>query len=163
MLVLASDEPLRLRPPELVHVAGLKFEGARTLPELLARGLPSRSCGVRIVISDFLFDVPLDPLLQKLSTGATTLLAVQPLGLHERAPTEAGLVELVDAESGERLERTLGPAVVAEYLRRLTAHQAGLEAAARKVRGAWTMVPADKPLALAFREHLLGAGVEARS
>jgi len=161
-LVIAGSDPVRLRPPEYTHLRNLRLEGGSSLPALVARGLPLRPCGIRVVVSDLLFDTPPEVMVSRLARGATALVLVQPLDQEEREPSEATFVELVDSESGERIERALGPTVIDEYKRRLAAHQSEISAAARKHRAGWTMVPAERSLPVLFREHLVGAGVEAR-
>ena len=162
VLVVADDTPRRVRPPSVEAIAAIGLDSRSTLPELLGRGLPMRRSGLRVVVSDLLLDTAPDPLVTRLSRDTSLLVLLQPLDASELDPPEGSFVELVDIESGERLERPISPAVVEEYRARLRTHLTAIETAARRARGNWATIAAGRPLEASFRESLLGNGFEAR-
>jgi uncharacterized protein (DUF58 family) len=161
-VVLAGPEPRRAHDalPRLLRT--FPFEAALPLTESLRRAPVLRTCGIRVVLSDFLFDVPLDALLGRLAEGAASLVLVQILADDDLAPEPGGTVTLVDSETGERLDRELDERVLASYERRFRAHQAALAAAARRVRGDVRTLAASRPLEESLRSELAGHLLEVR-
>ncbi len=130
------------------------FSGREPFDVALRRGPPLSACGLRVVVSDFLFEATPQSLAERLARDAAGLMLVQ--DAEDAAPSGGAGVRLVDAESGEALERVLTPAVLERYAARLHAHQASWEAAARRVRGAWAQALADRPLEVLARSELAG-------
>jgi uncharacterized protein (DUF58 family) len=127
-----------------------EFDAADDLGAGLRRSPPLRPCGLRAVVSDFLFDAPLDRFAELLARGAAALALVQVLDEEDEDPTGGVGARLVDAESGEALERVLAAPVLDSYRRRLEEHQRQLRAAAFRVRGTFvTASAADSVEALA--------------
>lgn len=138
------------------------FEAKQALPALLPR-VALRPCGVRVVLSDLLFDVPLQPLVRRLADGAARLVLVQVLDAGDEDPEGGEGARLVDAESGEALDRLLGPEVLDRYRARFAAHQAAVDAEARRVRAGVCRVSAGQELEACVRERLAGELLEPRT
>lgn len=111
------------------------FEGADDLMSALKRAPPLRRAGLRIVISDFLFEAPLERFAETCARETTGTHFVQVLDAEDVDPSGGFGARLVDAESEAGLDRILSPAVLRRYLERLEAHQRLLQAAAHRVRG----------------------------
>jgi uncharacterized protein (DUF58 family) len=118
-------------PPAL---KALELDGQDGLAEGLARAPPLRECGYRAVVSDFLFEAPMERMAERLARGAAALAWIQLLDPEDLEPTGGYGARLIDAESGEALERILSPAVLRAYQRRLEEHQKAVRAAAHRVR-----------------------------
>ena len=122
------------------------FDARDDLPAALGRLPPLRPCGLRVVVSDFLFEAPLEGLVSRLSQGAAALFLVQVLDAEDLEPSGGEGARLVDAESGEALEELLGPGVLAAYARRFAEHQKLLGAAAMRARASHLVLPAARRL-----------------
>lgn len=132
---------------------GLAFEGREPFDLALRRAPPLSACGLRIVISDFLFDSPPEPFAERLGRAASGLCLVQVLDEEDLDPSGGAGARLTDSESGEVLERILTPGVIDQYLERLHAHVGLWQGAAQRVRGTWVQASAERQLdALARRE-----------
>ncbi len=132
-----------------------EFSGAEPLDVALQRAAPAMACGLRVVVSDFLYEVAPASFVERLARGAAGLVLVQVLDEEDAAPSGGAGARLTDAESGEVLERVLTTDVVQQYLERLRAHNALWEAAARRVRGAWVQVVAQRSLDALSRRELV--------
>ncbi len=115
---------------------------------------PLRPCGLRVVVSDFLFEADLSGLMARLARGASALFLVQVLDAEDLEPSGGEGARLVDSESGAALEELLTEDVLAAYARRFAEHQRTLRAAA--VRAKATLVTAPAP------EQLTHAGARCR-
>jgi uncharacterized protein (DUF58 family) len=122
----AADALLRATAP----VGRVAFELA------LGRAPVLRACGLRLVVSDFLFETSPSPLAERLARGASGLALVQVLDPDDLEPLGGG-ARLVDAETGEALERLVTDEALARYGARLAAHGEAWAQAARRVRGRW--------------------------
>lgn len=163
VVVVASQRAeARTRPP-VALLRDTPFDGRLALPEVLRQRPVLRACGIRIVISDFLFEQPLDPVVSHLAERAAVLGLVQVLAPDDEAPEAAGTLALVDSETGERVERELGERVLTSYRRRFEAHQAALETAARRARAHRVRLPSDESLDDTLRTRLLGTLLEVRA
>ena len=154
-----SDSPRRLEggsPPPA------DFEGRRPLGELLPH-LTLRTCGVRILVSDLLFEGGLAPIFRRLADGAARLSLVQVLDPEDEEPTGGEGARLVDSESGAALDRLLTWDVLARYRQRLAAHLRVIDAEARKVRAVLCRVDAGEALEASVRGRLTGSLVEPRA
>jgi uncharacterized protein (DUF58 family) len=131
----------------------LEFEGKEPFDLALKRAPPLLPCGLRIVVSDFLFESPPESFAERLARSASGLMLVQVLDAEDLDPSGGAGARLTDSESGEVLERILTPGVIDDYLDRLEAHVAMWQGAARRVRASWAQVSAELQLdALAKRE-----------
>jgi uncharacterized protein (DUF58 family) len=139
------------------------FDARDDLYASLGRLPPLRPCGLRVVVSDFLFEVPLPALVSRLAQGASALFLVQVLDAEDLEPTGGEGARLVDSESDAALEELLTEDVLAAYARRFTEHQKALGAAAARARAAHLVAPAPQALralvAGPLRPLFLPAGV----
>ncbi|GIW70953.1 MAG: hypothetical protein KatS3mg102_0495 [Planctomycetota bacterium] len=117
-------------------------------PLELVPAVPLRPRGVRVLLSDLLHRADPAPRLARLAAGAAQLVVIQLLDPWELAPEATGPLELVDCESGERLELELVPETVADYQRRLQRLRAEAERAVRAVGGRYACVSAAEPAAM---------------
>jgi uncharacterized protein (DUF58 family) len=122
------------------------FDGRDDLAAALGRMPPLRPCGLRLVVSDFLFEADMAGLFARLARGAAALFLVQVLDAEDLEPTGGEGARLVDAESGAALEELLTDDVLAAYARRFEAHQQTLRAAAARARASLLTVPAPQAL-----------------
>jgi uncharacterized protein (DUF58 family) len=122
------------------------FAARDPLPEGLSRSPPLRPCGMRVVVSDFLFEAAFAPFAERLARGAAALAFIQLLDPEDASPAGGFGARLVDAESAEALEQVLTPDVVEGYLQRLAAHQGLVRAAASRVRARWVSGLTSAPL-----------------
>lgn len=122
------------------------FDARDDLAAALGRMPPPRPCGLRVVVSDFLFEADLGALFARLARGAAALFLVQVLDAEDLEPTGGEGARLVDAESGAALEELLTEDVLAAYARRFEAHQCGLRAAAVRAKAPFLTAPASEPL-----------------
>lgn len=130
------------------------FDASDDLPRALGRLPPLRPCGLRVVVSDFLFEADLDGLVARLSRGAAALFLVQVLDAEDLEPSGGEGARLVDAESGAALEELLTEEVLAAYARRFAEHQRMLRASALRARAALLTAPAPEPLEALVRGPL---------
>jgi uncharacterized protein (DUF58 family) len=130
------------------------FDATDDLPRALGRLPPLRPCGLRVVVSDFLFEADLDDLVARLARGAAALFLVQVLDAEDLEPSGGEGARLVDAESGAALEELLTEEVLAAYARRFAEHQRLLRAAALRARAALLTAPAPEPLEALVRGPL---------
>jgi uncharacterized protein (DUF58 family) len=130
------------------------FDASDDLPRALGRLPPLRPCGLRVVVSDFLFEADLDGLVARLARGAAALFLVQVLDAEDLEPSGGDGARLVDAESGAALEELLTGEVLAAYARRFAGHQRMLRASALRARAALLTAPAPEPLEALVRGPL---------
>ncbi|XXF77206.1 DUF58 domain-containing protein [Myxococcaceae bacterium GXIMD 01537] len=124
----------------------LGFDARDDLAAALGRMPPPRPCGVRVVVSDFLFEADHAALFARLARGAAALFLVQVLDAEDLEPTGGEGARLVDAESDAALEELLSPDVLAAYARRFEEHQRVLRAAAARARASLLVAPAPESL-----------------
>jgi uncharacterized protein (DUF58 family) len=132
----------------------VQMDGPVGLGEALLRAPPLLPCGLRVVVSDLLFEGAAAPLAERLARGASGLFLVQVLDGEDLDPTGGSGARLTDAESGESLERILTPAVLEDYGARFDAHQEMWRDAARRVAAELVTVPADEELPALARRAL---------
>jgi hypothetical protein len=110
-----------------------------------------------VLISD-LMDAEWEATLDRLSLGRGGIV-VQVLDQVELAPDLAGDVELVDVETGRRIDVSLDPGVVEAYQGRLDRFLAASEERARRRGLDHLLVPAGPDLADRLIADLAGRGV----
>lgn len=130
------------------------FDAADDFGSALRRAPPLRPCGLRIAVSDFLFEADLNRFCELLGRGAAGVALVQLLDPEDLSPTGGYGAQLVDSETGEALERILAPAVLKTYQRRLDEHQRLLRAAAARTRATLLTVSAGVDVAALARGPL---------
>jgi uncharacterized protein (DUF58 family) len=122
----------RRRAADLLRfLDGAEPAGRLDLPECLTRVVfRGRGEGLAILITDGLFlDGVLARSLDALRAAQLDVVLVHVLSPQEVDPEPGGDLDLVDAETGERLEVGLSQDALADYHRRLTAWQADVESA----------------------------------
>ncbi|MEM7582315.1 MAG: DUF58 domain-containing protein [Acidobacteriota bacterium] len=144
---LANSGCRRLAPPgqPADQWRGVSFEGREALPVELARQAPRwRPGGIRIVLSDLLWDDAPRQLLGQLARGASAVWVVQVLAAVDADPTSAGFCRLVDTETGEARELLLDTASIERYRKAFEAHRASWRGACRGAGAELVAINADE-------------------
>ena len=125
--------------------------------------LTLRRRGLRVVISDLLFEADPDALVSRWADGAAGLWVIQLLAAQDADPAAAagfdGDVRLVDAETGGLEEVRLDAAVLRRYRDALAAHTARWTDALGRVGGVRVTVLAEELMAGWDLRSLMRAGV----
>lgn len=109
------------------------YDSVTSPPDGLSRGAPGwRREGVRILLSDLLFEGDPAVVLGPLCHNAAQVVVIQILGRCDLVPEWRGNSRLVDSETGRWRELFLDAAGLAAYRRRLTEHRRLWHAAARR-------------------------------
>jgi uncharacterized protein (DUF58 family) len=154
-LLVAGARPERVHGPVCrTALRTAAFDAKDDLASALGRLPPLRPCGLRVVVSDFLFEAPLPELVARLARGASALFLVQVLDAEDLDPTGGEGARLVDAESGAVLEELLTDDVLAAYARRFAQHQRALGAAAARARAMHLVTPSAQALGALVRGAL---------
>jgi uncharacterized protein (DUF58 family) len=155
-VVIATGTTVRKAggPQTRALLEALDFEGREPFDVALRRAPPLLPCGLRVVVSDFLFESPPEPFAERLARGAAGLALVQVVDAEDLDPSGGAGARLTDSESGEVLERILTPQVVEQYLERFKAHVGLWQGAARRVRASWAQASAELRLDVLARQHL---------
>jgi len=112
----------------------LELDGREGFDAALRRAPALMPCGLRLWVTDLLFEASADVLAERMTRGASGLAVIQVLDPEDVDP-EGGLgARLTDTESGEVLERILTAGVLADYQSRLEAHLQLWRQATRRVR-----------------------------
>lgn len=147
VLVVAGAQPAKASGPQVRAVLErLDFEGREGFDVALRRAPPLLPCGLRVVLSDFLFEAPPQPLAERFGRGASGLALVQVLDGEDVDPSGGAGARLIDAESGEVLERILTTGVLEAYAERFEAHVGLWRAAAQRVRASFLQLNAEETL-----------------
>jgi uncharacterized protein (DUF58 family) len=101
----------------------------------ITAGLKLRRRGVRVLISDLLFDSDPWPIVSRLAEGASALFVVQLLASQDADPPWNGDLRLVDSETGLLREIRMDSAARERYLQRLQTLRQQWSAACRRVDG----------------------------
>jgi uncharacterized protein (DUF58 family) len=156
VLVLVGREPRKLSGPQAVaSVSTAVMDGRESFAVALTRAPPLLPCGLRLVVSDFLFEGQPSVLVDRLARGASGLCLVQVLDAEDVEPTGGAGSRLVDSEDGSQLERLLTPELLALYAARFHAHVGLWQAATRRVRGIFTQAVATRSVDQLAREELV--------
>lgn len=143
VLVAAGRSPQRAVGQEIRTVlTHLKLDGAEPFDVALMRAPPLMPCGVRVVLSDFLFESPPEKLAERWQRGASALFLVQVLDAEDMDPTGGVGARLIDSENGEAIERVLTPAVIEAYGARFESHQRLWEHAGARVHATFVSASA---------------------
>jgi uncharacterized protein (DUF58 family) len=111
----------------------------------LARSPPPwRRRGVRVLLSDLLWDEEPRSILARLARGAAAVVVVQVLSADDAAPAPHGFVTLVDAESGETHDLLVDAAAVERYAAALAEHQRAWREACREIGAVMATVTAER-------------------
>jgi uncharacterized protein (DUF58 family) len=124
VLVSAGRSPQRAVGAEIRSVLShVPLDGAEAFDVALKRAPPLTTCGLRVVVSDFLFESDPERLAERWARGTTALYLLQVLDAEDLEPSGGAGARLLDSESGEALERVLTTTVLETYAQRFTAHQ----------------------------------------
>jgi uncharacterized protein (DUF58 family) len=151
----------RGRLPNLLNfLAGIQPSGALDLAASLASyRVDRRAGGLAILISDLLspdgYQDGLDALLQ----AGLDVVVLQVLSPQELEPVEGGDVELEDAETGEIVQVSLTPRMIAIYRERLDRWCAEAEEACGRRGIAYCRVSTDTPLEDLLLDQLRRVGI----
>ncbi len=132
---LAADGCRRLRgevsAPDVLEDFDFTYRGG--LPESLDRLPPRfRPRGIRLLLSDLLWEVEPRALLARLARGAAAVWVVQLLAAADLEPESSGFARLEDAETGEVRDLLLDAAAIDRYRRALAAHRESWHRACRE-------------------------------
>lgn len=134
-LFLAGAKPERVFGPGInAALHAFEFTGQEDLLSAIKRAPPLRRAGLRIVISDFLFEAPMERFAETCARDSTGTHFVQLMDAEDVDPSGGFGARLVDAETEAGLDRILSPAVLRRYLERLETHQRLVQGAAYRVR-----------------------------
>ena len=149
----------RLNP--LLHfLADVQPSGAVDLGASLATyRVDRRAGGLAILISDLLSPDGYEDGLDKLLQAGLDVIVLQVLSPQELEPAEGGDVELVDAETGEIVEVSLTPRMIAIYRERLDRWCAEAEELCAKRGISYSLVSTDTPLEALLLDHLRRVGI----
>jgi uncharacterized protein (DUF58 family) len=144
----------------LSFLSDLQPSGAVDLAaSLAAYRVDRRAGGLAIVISDLLspdgYEDGIDALLQ----AGLDVIVIQVLSPQELEPAEGGDVELVDAETGEVVEVSLTPRMIAIYRERLDQWCADAEEICAKRGISYCLASTDTPLEDLFLDQLRRVGI----
>jgi uncharacterized protein (DUF58 family) len=121
--------------------------GAGDFRSLLAAAGSLRP-GISVILSDFLTDADLGPVLAALRSARQQVVLLQVLAPQELVPDVTGDVALTDVETRASVEVTVTPALLQSYHQALDAHTTRLTALARSHRALWHRVRSDAPVDL---------------
>jgi uncharacterized protein (DUF58 family) len=143
VLVSAGRSPQRAVGGEVRAVLSrVPLDGAETFDVALKRAPPLLPCGLRVVVSDFLFEADPERLTERWARGASALYLLQVLDAEDLDPSGGAGARLVDSESGEALERVLTSNVLETYAQRFRAHQRLWQHASARVHAAFATASA---------------------
>ncbi len=135
-------------------LASTRFDDRLGFEQAVNQLPPLRACGVRLVVSDFLFEAQPSTLVDRFARGAAQLILLQVLDADDLEPSFVGGTRLTDSETGVALDRTLSASDVERYGQRFQAHVALWQSALSRARGTWLQVSAARPLRELVRERL---------
>jgi uncharacterized protein (DUF58 family) len=112
--------------------------------KLLARGTPAwRPRGVRVLVSDLLWDGEPVLALKGFTEGASSAAVIQLLASADANPPEDGALRLVDMETDQVREIDLDMELVRRYREGLTRHQQNWHEACRRSGAIFTTIVAE--------------------
>lgn len=102
--------------------------------------------GLTIVVSDFLSEADVLKPLQHMADFGHELMLVQLWGEEDRAPSDQGEVELVEAESGEEVRISVDDESRRQYTAAFDAHAAAVQRVAMRNQGRYAGVSTRVPI-----------------
>jgi uncharacterized protein (DUF58 family) len=115
--------------------------------------------GLIIVISDFLDDGDVERPLQYLADFGHELTLIQLWSPQDRNPEWDGELELLDSETGERMELSVDERARASYTEAFDAHSRRLQDLASRTGGRYIGLATDTPVEDALFGTLMRGGV----
>jgi uncharacterized protein (DUF58 family) len=126
---------------------------------VLAQGMPAwRPRGVRVLLSDLLWEGAPGLALRPLTEGAAATAVIQLLAEVDAHPPEDGALQLIDVETEQRREIHVDAAWARRYRDRLTCHQQNWHQACRASGAFFTTVIAETLLREWQLDELVAAG-----
>jgi uncharacterized protein (DUF58 family) len=163
-----GEEPRQLasvrgrgRLNQILHfLSDLQSSGAVDLAaSLSAYRVDRRAGGLAILISDLLSPEGYEDGLDRLLQAGLDVIVLQVLSPQELQPAEGGDVELVDAETGEIVEVSLTPRMIAIYRERLDRWCAEAEEICARRGISYCLVSTDTPLEALMLDQLRRVGI----
>jgi uncharacterized protein (DUF58 family) len=115
--------------------------------------------GISVILSDFLTDADLGPILAALRSARQQVVLLQILAPQELDPDVTGDVSLTDVETGASVEVTVTPALLQSYRDALDQHTVRLMALARAHQALWHRIRSDAPLDLLLMDTFRRIGL----
>jgi len=115
--------------------------------------------GLVFVVSDFIDPLHVEEGVKRLVYGGHDVVLIQVLDRGEVEPSIRGDWALVDSESGEVVEVSVGPQLIGEYKRRFNAYLGALRNLARKVGAGYVVALTDIPIEDFLLKELVWTGV----
>ncbi len=144
----------------LAGLEAVQPEGETGLSEALTRFASQRpQPALTVLVSDLLDPAGVEQGLHALAASGRQLVVIHLLAPEELAPVESGLVQWVDAETGERLVLTVDPFVLEAYQQALNEWADGLRRFCLRRRIAYFPVSTALPLEDLFLRHLRRGGL----
>ena len=139
---------------------GIRLTGSRSPAAAFAAAPPAlKPQGIRVFVSDLLFEDDPEPILALLSRNAAAVVVVQLLGAADADPGERGSVRLVDVESGAISEVRVDDASLRRYRDALKTHEESWTRAARRAGAALVTLVAEDVVKGWALEELVAAGL----
>lgn len=161
---LAEPVPRRFRGRGAIGafldlVGSWRAEGPTPLVEHARRlSAATRRSGMVVVVSDFLSTESIDA-VDRLAARREQVVAIQVVAASDEDPDVLGEVQLVDAETGDRVDVDLSPEVIAQFAARRAAARAALAARVTRHGGVAVTVDAAEDLTTQVVPRLVSAGV----
>lgn len=147
-------------PGILRALADLEIQPATSLRDSLHDFvLRQKQGGVVVLITDFLDEAGFEEALKLFFLRQYEVYLIHVLSPGERNPEEAGHLELVDSENGERQEITLSPALLAQYRRTLDTFCRSIHNWAISRNMAYLPALTDQPIDLMLLSYLRRQGL----
>ena len=115
--------------------------------------------GLLFVISDFLVGGEYKEGIARLAYRGDEIVVIQVIDREEMKPTLSGGVRLVDVETGERLDLTIGDRTLAQYRKRFDAYLKDLQTYLSSQRIPHILAPTDLALEEVIHVRLRAQGV----
>lgn len=110
-----------------------EFDAVANLAAALDRQPPRWARrGIRVIISDLLFEVQPESILQRISQNASAVLILQLLGRDDVNPPRKGHLRLIDSETGMHREIFIDDVLIRQHQRMMEMHRQSWSDAARK-------------------------------
>ncbi len=146
-------------PTYLDMIATWRAEGPTPLADVARTlGATTRRSGVVVVVSDFLAPTALES-IDLFAMRREQVVAVQVVSAAEEHPDALGEVQLVDAETGDRVDVDMSPEVVEAFAARRAAARRELEARMLRHGGRSVVVDSASDLISSVVPTLIGRGV----
>ncbi len=161
---LGDAVPRRFRgrgaiPAVLAMIGDWRADGPTPLVDVARTlGATTRRAGVVVVVSDFLTPGALEA-MDLFAMRREQVVAVQVVSSSDERPDALGEVQLVDAETGDRVDVDMSPEVVDAFAARRVAGRRALAARMARHGGRSVVVDSEDDLITSVVPSLIGRGV----